>query len=405
MNDQRKNSQKSKDGRGALDGLRVLDLSRVLAGPWCAQMLADLGADVIKVERPGRGDDSRALAPFLKDANDKETMESAYFLCANRGKRSITLDLSSKSDQEKLRTLASMSDVVIENYKVGTLRRYGLDYETLSKENSRLIYCSITGFGQTGPYAQRAAYDTAVQAMGGLMSITGTPDSDSGGGPQKVGVPVVDVLTGVYASTGILAALNERTRSGLGQHIDISLLDVCIASLSNAAASFLLTSIEPVRSGNLHSTTAPSDLYRCSDGSIIINIGNNAQFIKLCNVLKLDAIAVDPRFSTNTQRLQHREELESAVRAAFARGSVRKWVAELEAASVPCGPINSFEDVFSDPQVKARGVVRKVKHSLGEDVSTVSNPIRLSRTPINYEKSAPLLGEHNADIDKLLDGR
>ncbi len=387
----------------ALSSLRVLDLSRVLAGPWCAQTLADLGADVIKVERPGRGDDARGFTPFLHDQHGEPTAESSYFLCANRGKRSITADLGSRAGQDRLRKLAATADVLIENYKVGTLSRYGLGYQDLSKINPRLVYCSITGFGQSGPYAGRAAYDTIIQAMGGLMSFTGHADDQPGGGPMKVGVPVVDIMTGIYASTGILAALQERASSGRGQHIDIALLDVCIASLCTVSSSYLVSGILPRRNGNLHFNSAPSDLYRCADGQVILNIGNDQQFVRFCEATGLDDMPDDARFVTNTTRLVHRTELESRVRAMFARQKVHQIVERLAAVSVPCASVNSLNQVLEDPQVRARGVLTDVPHALAGRIPTIANPIRLSRTPIQYRSAAPLLGDCDAEVDEGLE--
>jgi crotonobetainyl-CoA:carnitine CoA-transferase CaiB-like acyl-CoA transferase len=385
-----------------LTKLRILDLSRVLAGPWCAQTLADLGADVIKVERPERGDDARAFTPFLHDEEDATFAESSYFLCANRGKRSITVDLASKVGQDKLRKLAATADVLIENYKVGTLSRYGLDYQTLSKTNPRLIYCSITGFGQSGPYAERAAYDTIIQAMGGLMSFTGHADDQPGGGPMKVGVPLVDIMTGIYASTGVLAALHERASSGLGQHIDVALLDVCIASLCTVSSSYLVSGVLPQRNGNLHFNSAPSDLYPCADGNVILNIGNDQQFVRFCKVTGLDDMIADARFATNTTRLLHRAELEGRVREMFAANSVQDVVARLAAVSVPCAAVNDLIQVFEDPQVRARGVLTNVPHEELGSIPTIANPIRLSRTPIQYRSSAPLLGDWDNAVDAAL---
>ena len=366
----------------ALSDVRVLDLSRVLAGPWCAQTLADLGADVIKVERPGRGDDARGFTPFLNDQNGKPTAEVSDFLCANRGKRSITADLASAVGQARVRELAATADVLIENYKVGTLARYCLGYQDLCEANPGLIYCSITGFGQHGPYSDRAAYDTIIQAMGGLMSITGINDDEPGGGPMKVGAPVIDIMTGTYASTGILAALHERAVSGRGQHVDVALLDVCIASLCTVNSSYLVSGTLPVRNGNLHFNSAPSDLYRCADGHVILNIGNDQQFIRFCHATGLDDMAADARFATNTARLINRAELEARVQAMFARTKVSDVVGRLAAVSVPCGPVNTMEQVLADPQVRARGVLADLPHPLGGRIATIANPIRLSRTPI-----------------------
>jgi len=388
----------------ALQGVRVLDLSRVLAGPWCAQILADLGADAIKIERPEIGDDSRVYPPFIQPESGEGAAQTSYFLSANRGKRSIEVDLSTSDGQNKLRALARTADIIIENYKVGTLKRFGLDYESLSSINPRLIYCSITGFGQTGPYASFAAYDTSIQALGGLMSVTGAPDGKPGGGPQKVGIPVTDILTGVYAATGILAALHERTSSGRGQHVDLALLDVCVASLSNVALNCLVSGKVPVRTGNAHYNCAPSDIYRCADGEMLMmNVGNDRQFVAFCGEAKLTHLLDDERFKTNPLRIQNRVALEEIVHRRFADAGIMHWSEILMKAGIPCAPIKSFDQVFSDPQVKAREMVVQLTHARSGPSPAIGNPIRLSRTPVRYGSAAPLLGEHNAEIEREIE--
>jgi crotonobetainyl-CoA:carnitine CoA-transferase CaiB-like acyl-CoA transferase len=385
----------------ALSDIRVLDMSRVLAGPWCAQILADLGADVIKIERPKTGDDSRAFPPFFGGDENAAGMQSSYFLSANRGKRSIEIDLSSSEGQRKVRALAQTADVLIENYKVGTLKRYNLDSESLLAINSRLIYCSITGFGQTGPYAKQAAYDTAIQAMGGIMSVTGVPDDEPSGGPQKVGVPITDVLTGVYAATGILAALHERTLSGRGQHVDLALLDVCVASLSNVALKYFIGGQVPVRTGNAHINSAPSDIYRCKDGGLLMmNIGNDRQFLAFCREAEIQDMSADSRFESNPLRLKNRAALESRVHAAFATRDLAAWLKKLTDAGISVAPINSFDKVFDDPQVQARQMLVHLAHDRYGTSPSIGNPIRLSRTPVSYTAPAPLLGEHNEEVDR-----
>jgi crotonobetainyl-CoA:carnitine CoA-transferase CaiB-like acyl-CoA transferase len=396
----------STSSKSALHGIRVLDLSRVLAGPWCAQILSDLGAEVIKVERPGQGDDSRAYPPFLASRDGRTPVQSSYFLSANRGKRSIEVDLSTRAGQRKIRTLVETADVLVENYKVGTLAKFGLDYKSLSAVNPRLVYCSITGYGQAGPYAHRAAYDTNIQAMGGLMSVTGGPDDLPGGGAQKVGVPITDVLTGVYAATGILAALHERATSNLGQQVDVALLDVCVASLSNVALNYLVSGKVPVHTGNAHINSAPSDAYRCKGGELLLmNVGNDRQFASFCKKAGLSNLLEDPRFSTNPLRLQNREALESQVHAALATQSRDYWFETLSEAGIPCAPINSFDEVFENPQVRAREMLIHLEHPEFGPSPAIASPIRLSRTPPTYRSAAPLLGEHNLDVDREIEAQ
>jgi crotonobetainyl-CoA:carnitine CoA-transferase CaiB-like acyl-CoA transferase len=375
-----------------LTGIRVLDLTRVLAGPWCTQMLSDFGADVVKVERPDVGDESRSLGPPYYKGDDGQQV-SAYFCATNRGKRSVTLDLTSERDVATLRVLASQCDVLVENFKVGTLARHGLDYAVVSRTNPKVVYCSITGFGQTGPYAARPAYDTTVQGMGGLMSVTGPPDGAPGAGPTKAGVPVADVLTGVYALSGILMALLERHRSGLGQHIDLSLLDVSVNMLSVNATNFLASGEVPTRYGNELQGAVPSDAMQCKDGHLMIRVGTNPQFRKLCICLDLPLLADDPRFLTNELRMQHRHDLMATLRPAFEARTRDEWLAILSAGDVPCGPINDFADVFKDPQVRARENVVLLEKAGFEGFRVLANPFRLSRTPAIYASPPTTLGE------------
>ena len=382
----------------ALDGIRVLDLSRVLAGPWCTQLLADLGADVVKVERPGTGDDTRAWGPpFLKGGDGQDTRESAYYCSTNRGKRSLTLDIAKPEGQRIARALAAQSDVFVENYKVGDMQRYGLDYETLAAENPRLIYCSITGFGQTGPYANRAGYDFMIQAMGGLMSITGERDDLPGGGPQKAGVAVADLMTGLYSSVAILAALQERTRSGRGQYIDMALLDTQVGWLANQALNYFVSETVPRRWGNAHPNLAPYQAFATADGHVILAVGNDGQFRKFCVVAGI-GLADDARFTTNPARLANREALVEAVAAAMRTRTTQEWIAALEAEGVPCGPINTLDQVFDDPQVRSRGLRVEIAREDGPPVPQVANPIRFSRTPIDYTLPPPKLGEHGEAV-------
>lgn len=383
----------------ALSGLRVLDLSRVLAGPWAGQMLADLGADVVKIERPGSGDDTRAWGPpYLRDADGRDTSEAAYFLCANRNKRSLAIDLTTAEGQVRVRELVASADVLIENFKVGGLAGYGLDYASLSALNPRLIYCSITGFGQDGPYAQRAGYDFMIQALGGMMSVTGRAEGEPGAGPVKVGVAVTDILTGLYASNAILAAVVERERSGLGQHIDLSLLDVQVACLANQSLNYLTTGTPPKRMGNAHPNIVPYQDFPSADGDFILTVGNDSQFRRFCSVAGHPEWAEDPRFATNAQRVAHRDLLIPLIRQVTVFRITDQWMADLEQAGVPCGPVNDLAQVFADPQVLARGLKVRMAHPLSGEVDLVANPIRLSRTPVEYRLAPPLLGEHAAQI-------
>ncbi|MFT6430499.1 MAG: crotonobetainyl-CoA:carnitine CoA-transferase CaiB-like acyl-CoA transferase [Halopseudomonas sp.] len=383
----------------ALAGLKVLDLSRVLAGPWAGQMLADLGADVVKIERPGCGDDTRAWGPpYLQDQNGQDTSEAAYYLSANRNKRSLAVDFTQSQGQETVRQLVAGADVLIENFKVGGLAVYGLDYASLAAINPRLIYCSITGFGQDGPYAARAGYDFMIQAVGGLMSVTGKADDEAGGGPVKVGVAVTDILTGLYASNAVLAALAERERSGKGQHIDLALLDVQVACLANQALNYLTTGKTPGRMGNSHPNIVPYQDFPSADGDFILTIGNDGQFARFCAVAGHPEWSDDPRFATNVQRVGHREVLIPLIRQVTVFRTTAQWVADLGAAGVPCGPINNLAEVFDDPQVRARGLRVSMDHPLSGKVDLVANPIKLSRTPVRYRSAPPLLDQHAAEV-------
>jgi len=357
---------------GALSKIRVLDLSRVLAGPWAAQTLGDLGAEIIKVERPGAGDDTRTWGPpFLKGRDGEPTRDAAYYLCTNRNKKSIAVDLASLQGQALVRELATHCDVLIENFKVGSLKQYGLDYDALKQVNPGLVYCSITGFGQTGPYAHRAGYDFLIQGMGGLMSITGRPDGEQGEGPMKVGVALTDILTGLYASTSILAALQAREVTGEGQHIDLALLDVGVACLANQSMNYLYSGVAPRRMGNAHPNTVPYQDFPTADGYMILAIGNDGQFARFCETAGHDELAGDPRFSTNMGRVQNRSILVEALRNITIERSTREWVALLEGAGVPCGPINTIADVFDDPQVQARGMQIQMNHAVADDIKLV----------------------------------
>ncbi len=383
---------------GSLSHIRVLDLSRVLAGPWAGQVLGDLGAEVIKIERPGGGDDTRAWGPPYFHGKDGKTDLSSYYLAANRNKKSLAVDISKPEGQRLIRELAAESDIVLENFKVGGLKRYGLDYESLSKVNSKLIYCSITGFGQTGPYANRPGYDFLIQAMGGLMSLTGRDDSEPGGGPLKVGVALTDIMTGLYASIAILSALAHRDRTGEGQYVETALLDVQVACLANQAMNYLTTGKSPVRMGNSHPNIVPYQDFPTSDGDMVLTVGNDKQFRRLCEVLGRPEWADDERFTTNSARVFHREQLVPMLRQATVMRSTDEWVEALEAAGVPCGPVNTLEQVFSDPQVQAREMQVALQHEKMGDVPGVGNPIQMGLTPITYRSAPPTLGQHTEEI-------
>lgn len=388
----------------ALDGIRILDLSRVLAGPWCSQTLADLGADVVKVERPTFGDDTRGWGPpFLKDANGKDTTDAAYYLGTNRNKRSITCDIASEQGQEIIRALALVSDVFIENFKVGDMARYGLDYASLAKINPRLVYCSVTGFGQTGPYRERAGYDYAVQGIGGLMSVTGERD-DLGGGPQKVGVAVADLFTGMYASVAILAALRHAENTGQGQHIDMALLDTQVAMLANLGANYLVSGKVPGRAGNAHQNIVPYQVFEvapAADGSkdhVILAVGNDGQYAKFCAVAGRPELSQDPRFAKNSERVRHRAVLVPMLEAVMRTRSKQDWLSALEAAKVPCGAINNLAEVFDDPHVQSRGMVHTWERPGTGPVNLVSSPMKLSATPVRNDVAPPLLGQHTNEV-------
>jgi crotonobetainyl-CoA:carnitine CoA-transferase CaiB-like acyl-CoA transferase len=384
---------------GPLKGIRVLDLSRVLAGPFATQILADLGAEVIKIERPGTGDDTRAWGPpYVKDAQGNDTSESTYFAGCNRGKQSVTLDLADAQAQKRIRTLAGQCDVLVENYKVGDLARYGLDHASLRKLYPALIYCSITGFGQTGPYADRAGYDPIAQAMCGMMSVTGEPDDKPGTTPQRVGVAVVDLMSGQYAVIGILAALLHRQQSGAGQHIDIGLLDVGVASMANIASAYLGAGVVSKRNGGVHPSVVPSQVFECSDGFAIVAAANDIQFKKLCEVAGRPEIAQDERFATNSARVRNRAIISPMLEAIFRSRPVAGWTAALAQAGVSCGPIYSMDQVFDDPQVRARGMVVEVPYAPAGMLKMTANPIRMSATPLSQDMPPPLLGEHNERV-------
>ena len=384
---------------GALSHLRVLDLSRVLAGPWAGQILADLGAEVIKVERPGNGDDTRAWGPpFLANARGESTGEAAYYLSANRNKQSVTIDFTKPEGQRLVRELAAKSDILIENFKVGGLKAYGLDYASLKELNPELIYCSITGFGQTGPYAKRAGYDFMIQGLGGLMSLTGRPEGEEGAGPVKVGVALTDILTGLYSTVAILAALAHRQHDGGGQHIDMALLDVQVACLANQAMNYLTTGVPSQRLGNAHPNIVPYQDFPTADGDFILTVGNDSQFRKFAEVAGRPEWGDDPRFVSNKQRVANRAVLVPLIRQATVFKTTVEWVAQLEAVGVPCGPINDLAQVFADPQVQARGLAIEMPHALAGMVPQVASPIRLSSTPVEYRNAPPLLGEHTQEV-------
>ena len=391
---------------GALAGIKVLDLSRVLAGPWCTQVLADLGADVVKVERPGLGDDTRQWGPpFLKDAEGNDTTQASYFTACNRNKRSVTIDMATPEGQALIKQMALQADIVVENFKVGGLKQYGLDHESLRALNPRLIYCSVTGFGQDGPYAERAGYDLMVQAMTGMMSITGRADTEPGGGPLRVGVAVIDLFTGMYASNAILAALHVRdnaaTGTGQGQHIDMALLDVGMAVLANQASGFLATGKAPGRMGNSHPSLAPYQDFLTQDGNMLLAIGNDGQFQRFCAAAGQPDWAVDARFTTNTLRVQHRSELIPMMEAVTRTRSTAAWIALLEDKAVPCGPINTIAQAFDDAQVKARGLRVELPRSAGDGIRTiagVASPLRLSANPPVLRNAPPALGQHTGEV-------
>jgi crotonobetainyl-CoA:carnitine CoA-transferase CaiB-like acyl-CoA transferase len=384
---------------GALEGIRVLDLSRVLAGPWCGQILADLGAEVIKVERPKTGDDTRLWGPpWMKDDQGKDTLEAAYYQSANRNKLSIAIDIATPEGQKLVRTLAAGSDVLIENYKAGSLKKYGLDYDSLKAINPKLVYCSITGFGQTGPRAPEPGYDFIIQGMGGLMSVTGEKDDLPGGGPQKVGVAFADLTTGLYATIAIQAALLNRTITGLGQYIDMALLDVQVATLANQGMNYLSSGKVPGRYGNAHANIVPYQVFKAVDQDFIIACGNDKQFVALCHAIGLPELPNDPRFLSNALRIQHRQEIDELLGTHFKTNSARHWVDVIHAVKVPVGLINNLQQAFEEPQVIARNMLVEMKHPLKEKLTVIGSPIKLSRTPVEYKKAPPMLGEHTDEI-------
>jgi crotonobetainyl-CoA:carnitine CoA-transferase CaiB-like acyl-CoA transferase len=383
----------------ALGHVRVLDLSRVLAGPWCSQNLADLGADVIKIERPGSGDDTRAWGPpYAKGSSGADTTEAAYYLAANRGKRSVTVDISTPEGQQIIRELAKHADVVLENYKVGQLKRYGLDYESLKAVKPDLVYCSVTGFGQDGPYAHRAGYDFLIQGMGGLMSVTGERDDLPGGGPQKAGVALCDLMTGMYATIAILAALTHRDRTGEGQYIDMALLDVQVAMLANMGSNYLHSGKAPKRWGNAHPNIVPYQTFACPDGYIIVATGNDGQYVKFVEAGGRPELASDPRFITNPLRVQNRDVLVPILAGMVLTKTRDEWIAQLEAVGVPCGPINDIGDVYRNEQVQAREMVVSVPHPTAGSMKLVRSPMRLSATPPDASTAPPTLGQHTDSV-------
>ncbi len=382
-----------------LSGIRILDLTRVLAGPLSAQMLGDLGAEVIKVERPGTGDDARAFGPpYLTDPEGKANNNNSFYLCANRNKKSVTVNVASKEGQEIIRALAKDCDVFMENYKVGDLKRYGLDYELIRAVNPGIIYCSVTGFGQTGPYAPRAGYDAIFQAMGGLMSVTGHMDGEPGEGPMKVGPSIVDYMTGMNTSTGILAALYHRKVTGVGQHVDVCLLDTVIASLSHWAQIYLVNGKSPPRRGTWGNGGMPAGMFRCSDGELMLVVGNDGQFARTCEVLGAPELATDPKFLRNNDRVVNGKEIMAIFAGLFLKNSVGHWLEELEKAGVPCGPVNDFAHVFADPHVQSRGMEVKTEHPFEPQLSLIRNALTFSETPVQEYRAPPLLGEHTAEV-------
>jgi crotonobetainyl-CoA:carnitine CoA-transferase CaiB-like acyl-CoA transferase len=384
---------------GPLSHLVVLDLSRVLAGPWCTQLLADLGAEVIKIEKPGSGDDTRSWGPpFLKDLDGRDTGEAAYYLSCNRGKKSVAVDFTRREGRDLVQELAKGADIVVENFKVGGLTKYGLDYASLSALNSRLVYCSITGFGQTGPYAERAGYDFIIQGMGGFMSVTGERDDLPGGGPQKAGIAISDLMTGMYACSAILAAIAHREAAGVGQHVDVALFDTQVAMMAVMNMNYLVSGKVPGRAGNAHQNIVPYQVFPCADGHLILAVGNDAQFARFCDVAGKPEWARDPRFAVNAERVRRREQLVPLIEAVMRTRTQTSWLEALEAVGVPCGPINRLDQVFSDPQVLSRGMRLELSHPISGTVPQVGNPLHFSATPVAYTQAPPLLGEHTASV-------
>ncbi|NYT35484.1 CoA transferase [Allopusillimonas soli] len=388
------------NGRSApLAGIRVLDLSRVLAGPWCTQNLADLGADVIKVERPGKGDDTRGWGPpYLKDQDGNDTSEAAYYLSTNRNKRSIAVDIATPEGAALIREMAAKCDVLVENFKVGGLKKYGLDYDAIKEINPALIYCSVTGFGQTGPMAPLPGYDFMIQGMGGLMSITGERDDLPGGGPQKAGVAVTDLFTGMYATVAVLGALYERNRSGLGQHIDMSLLDCHVTMLANQNLNYMTSGVAPKRAGNAHQNVVPYQVFAASDGHLIVAVGNDGQYAAYCNAIGRPDLATHPDYVNNSQRLKNRVALIAELEAIMKTRARDDWIGALQKVGVPCGPINNIAQVFENEQVKHREIWKTMPHPVAGTAPTTASPIRYSGTPIEYRMAPPLLGQHTEEI-------
>lgn len=386
-----------------LSHIRVLDLSRIMAGPWCGQILADLGADVIKVERQGSGDDTRRWGPpYLKDRDGRETAEAGYYLSVNRGKRSVELDLSTSEGQAAVRALAAESDILLENFKAGSLARYGLGYDDLRKVNPQLIYCSITGFGTTGPKAKDVAYDFMIQAMGGLMSVTGEADGLPGGGPQKVGVPIIDIMTGMYAAIGTLAAVARRNETGEGEYIDLAMLDVSAAMLANQAMNYLVSGTVPVRRGNKHPNIQPQDVFPVADGHIVLAVGNDEQFARFAEAVGRAELADDDRFATNAARVTHLGDLVPLIKDRLALKNADEWLEIFRAANVPCGPINALDRVFEEPQIKHREMLRSLPHPLAGEVKQVVSPLKFRNAPLSYHRPPPLLGEHTKEVLQAL---
>ncbi len=389
----------------ALSNIRVLDLSRVLAGPWASQILADLGAEVIKIERPGSGDDTRGWGPpYLKDAEGNDTKEAAYYLAANRNKKSVTVNISKPEGQEIIRQLAAQSDVFIENYKVGDMARYNLSYDDLKKINPKLIYCSITGFGQDGPLANLAGYDFIIQGMGGLMSITGERDDLPGGGPQKLGVAFADLMTGTYSAIAILAAIAHRNNTGEGQYIDMALLDVQVATMANMNMNYLTSGNIPKRQGNAHANIVPYQVFHAKDGDMVVAVGNDSQFVKFCEIIGHPELAQDERFMKNAGRVRNRETLIPILQGILLERNVMEWVEPLESSGVPAGPINNIAQTFEHPQVKYRKMKVELPHPLSGTVPLVANPIRFSKTPVSYRTAPPMLGQHTQEVLSMLGG-
>jgi len=384
---------------GPLAHLTVVDLSRVLAGPWCTQLLADLGAEVIKIEKPGGGDDTRRWGPpFLEDVNGRDTAEAAYYLGCNRGKQSVAVDFTSTEGRRIVQDLCRQADIVVENFKVGALARYGLDYPAVAAINPRLVYCSITGFGQTGPYADRAGYDFIIQGIGGFMSVTGERDDRPGGGPQKAGIAIADLMTGMYATTAILAAIAHRTVAGVGQYIDTALLDTQVAMMASMDMNYLITGTPPGRAGNAHQNIVPYQVFDCADAPLVLAVGNDGQFARFCEVAGRTAWLDDSRFATNIERVRHRDFVVPLIAKLMRTRAQRDWLTPLDAAGVPCGPINRLDQVFADPQVIARGMRIDMPHPLAGSVPQVGNPLKFSATPVTYTRAPPLLGEHTRDV-------